>query len=58
MKKRKQGPLRSDIATDDPVRQPHLQFHDWSDAPHAARYYRGEIDRWSKVIKDSGITLE
>ena len=22
------------------------------------RYYRGEIDRWSKVIKDSGITLE
>ena len=22
------------------------------------RYYRGEIDRWSKVFKDSGITLE
>jgi tripartite-type tricarboxylate transporter receptor subunit TctC len=22
------------------------------------RYYRGEIDRWSKVFRDSGITLE
>jgi len=22
------------------------------------RYYRGELDRWSKVFKDSGITLE
>ena len=22
------------------------------------RYYRGEIERWSKVFKDSGITLE
>jgi tripartite-type tricarboxylate transporter receptor subunit TctC len=29
-----------------------------STASEFDRYYRGEIDRWSKVIKDSGITLE
>jgi tripartite-type tricarboxylate transporter receptor subunit TctC len=22
------------------------------------RYYRSELDRWSKVFRDSGITLE